>query len=87
MTAASTPSLAIPYSGLYDKSMTRDPLPRFTTTLHLTVELSAKDEDEADERLDRITDEIQARLRKSTFQRLPGKPVITYAEWFDVEVV
>lgn len=51
------------------------------------MELSAKDEDEADKRLDRITDEIQVRLRKSTFQRLPGKPAITYAEWFDVEAV
>lgn len=84
--AASSSSLAIPYSPLYAKSMTREPLPRYITTVHLTVELSAKDEAEADHRLDRIVDEIQARLRKTTFQRLPGRPEVTYADWDDADL-
>lgn len=70
---------------LYDKSMTKPPLPRYTTTLHLTLELSAKDDEDADARVSRICSEIQDRCRKSTFKRLPGKPEITYAEWFDVD--
>lgn len=66
--------------------MTREPLPRYITTVHLTVELSAKDDEQADQRLDRIVGEIQARLRKSTFTRLPGKPEVTYADWDDADI-
>jgi hypothetical protein len=66
--------------------MTKPPLPRYITTVHLTVELSAKDYEDAEQRLHKIVGDIQARLRKSTFRRLPGKPEVTYADWDDAEI-
>ena len=78
--------LALPYNILYDKGMTKPPLPRYITTVHLTVELSAKDYEDAEQRLDKIVGDIQSRLRKSTFRRLSGKPEVTYAEWDDAEL-
>lgn len=84
--AEETP-LAIPDSPLYHMGMTREPLPRFCTTLSLTIELSAKDEAEADERLDKITDAVRERLGKTTFQRLAGRPEVGHIEWNDLSEV
>lgn len=67
--------------------MTKQPLPRYRTTLHITVDLSASTDDEADQRLERIGDEIMQRLGKTTFQRLPGKPEAAHVEWFNVDPV
>jgi hypothetical protein len=65
--------------------MTKQPLPRFRTTLYLTIDLSAQDEAEADERLDKIADAVRGRLGKTTFQRLAGRPEIGHIEWSEID--
>lgn len=66
--------------------MAKQALPRFTSTVALTVELSASDEDDAMRRLDRIEDFILERLGKSTFARLEGKPVLRHVESLDASL-
>lgn len=68
-------------------SMTKQPLPRYRTTLHLTIDLSAATDEEADARLDKIASEIDQRLQRTTFRRLPGKPQAAHIEWFNVDVL
>ena len=60
--------------------MTRQPLPRFRGDIQLVIDLSAMDQDEAERRMRAIADAVMARLDKSTFKRLAGKPEIVLAE-------
>lgn len=54
-------------------------LPVFRADIQVVLDVSAADYDEAVERLADIAAEIETRLRRSTFQRLPGKPRVEYA--------
>jgi hypothetical protein len=58
----------------YVIDMSRPPLPRFRADLQVVIDVSALDADDAERRLAVIADEIAARLSKSTFARLEGKP-------------
>ena len=65
---------------LHDKSMTREPLPRFRADLRLVVDISAKDEQEAEQRLRDVLAFIEQRCDRTTFKRLAGMPAVDYAD-------
>lgn len=75
-----TSPACITYRILYDKDMTREPLPRFRADLRLVVDIAAKDEQEAEQRLNLALDFIMGRCDRTTFKRLAGMPSVDYAD-------
>ena len=63
--------------------MTKQPLPRYRADIQVVIEVSAADFDAAEDRLDRIANEIKDRLSKTTFRRLPGKPEVVWTMALD----
>ena len=63
--------------------VTRQPLPRFRADIQVVVDISAADHEQAAARLEAVARHIEQRLAKTTFQRLPGKPTVEYANALD----
>ena len=60
--------------------MTKQPLPRFTATVSVSVEISAADYTQATERLADVEQFLRERLGRSTFRRLVGMPEVVFVE-------
>ena len=56
--------------------MTKTALPRYRTDIRLVVDISASSPEEAEKRLEAVQRFIEARVERSTFQRLPGMPKV-----------
>lgn len=78
--SSSLSTLDLSCNMLHDKSMTREPLPRFTASLTFTVDISARDEQEAEQRMDAVMEWMRDRCSRTTFKRQAGMPSIYHAE-------
>lgn len=58
--------------------MTRTAQPRHVADVQVVIDIGALDEDQAEERLAAVVEFIESRLDRSTFQRLPGRPRLSY---------